>query len=76
MPVGIYNVASGKLISIEDIVKHFIKIYKIEHNNIISIQENKNDFFSAINIDKTKEALNWQPNFSIEIGIKKLLKYS
>ena len=75
-PGGIYNVASGKLISIEDIVKHFIQIYKIEHNNIISVQENKNDFFSVIDIDKTKEVLNWQPNFSIEIGIKKLLKYS
>ena len=33
-------------------------------------------FFEAINIDKTKEILNWQPNFSIETGIKKLLKYN
>lgn len=75
-PGGIYNIASGKLISIEDIVKHFIKIYKIKHNNIISVQEKKNDFFSAIDIGKTKEVLNWYPNFSIETGIKKLLKYN
>ena len=75
-PGGIYNVASGKLISIEDIVKHFIRIYKIKHNNIVSLQRKKNDFFSVIDIDKTKEILNWQPNFSIETGIKKLLKYN
>ena len=75
-PGGIYNVASGKSTSIEDIVKHFIKIYKVKHNNILSIQKKKNELYSYIDISKTKEALDWHPNFSIETGIKKLLKYS
>ena len=74
-PGGIYNVASGKLISIEDIVKHFIKIYKVKHNNILSVHKKKKEVFSAIDISKTKEVLNWRPSFSIESGIKKLLKY-
>ena len=36
-PRGIYNIASGKLISVEEIVKYFIQIYKIKHNNIVSL---------------------------------------
>ena len=75
-PGGIYNVASGKSTSIEDIVKYFIKIYKVKHNNILSVQKKKNELFSYIDISKTKEVLDWHPNLSIETGIKKLLKYS
>ena len=55
---------------------YFIKIYKVKHNNILSVQKKKNELFSYIDISKTKEVLDWHPNLSIETGIKKLLKYS
>tara|TARA_B100000886_G_C20406116_1_gene484866 strand:- start:243 stop:1043 length:801 start_codon:yes stop_codon:yes gene_type:complete len=73
-PGGIYNIASGKLISVEEIVKHFLKIHSNGIKNIISTQKNENDYFSAIDIEKTKLDLNWKPNFTIQTGIKKLLK--
>ena len=75
-PGGIFNIASGKLISIEEIVKNFLKIYGNDKKDIISIKKNKNDFFSAVDIEKTKLALNWKPNFTLQNGIKKLLKYN
>lgn len=75
-PRGVYNVASGKLTSIEDIARYIIKVYNFKNKEIVSLHEKKNNFFSSVNINKTKKTLGWNPNFSIQTGIRKLLKYS
>jgi len=74
-PSGIYNLGSGKSISVLDICKHAEKI--ILGNNKLSIEleeatkGSSNDSNFWANIDLSRGVLNWEPQTGIVEGISK-----
>ena len=72
---GIYNIASGKAIQLKQVVDQiaFLTYYKDR------IGWNRNPDGELIhlcgNIDKIKTNSGWQPNVSLEAGLKKTLNY-
>lgn len=71
---GIYNVGSGKGISVKEIIKLIEKITKMELS-IKYLKNKKNEIENIIlDIDKAKECFNWKPKVLIEKGLKKCRK--
>jgi nucleoside-diphosphate-sugar epimerase len=75
IPSGIYNLGWGKSISIIDIIATIESI--MHHSNKITstLLENMpikdTDFWAEMS--KTSQVLNWSPQISIEIGVKKMI---
>ncbi|PUE66655.1 ADP-glyceromanno-heptose 6-epimerase [Arcobacter caeni] len=69
---GIYNVGTSKARSFEDIVNILQKELKIENGKeyIQNPFVGSYQFFTQANIEKTREYLDYEPNFSLEEGIK------
>ena len=69
---GIVNVGTGKARSFEDIVSILQKELAIDNGKeyIPNPFVGQYQFFTQANIDKTKEVLGYEPNFSMEDGIK------
>jgi len=69
---GVYNVGTGKARSFEDIVNILQKELKIDNGKeyIPNPFIGSYQFFTQANIDTTKENLNYEPQVSMEEGIK------
>ena len=69
---GIYNVGTGKARSFEDIVTILQKELEIDNGKeyIPNPFVGSYQFFTQANIEKTREYLDYEPNFSLEEGIK------
>lgn len=66
-PKGIFNLGSGKNISINDLAKKIIgnKNIKIKHNPALVEQKN-----TLADISKAKKLLNWSPKVSLDEGLR------
>ncbi|GAB6283730.1 MAG: SDR family oxidoreductase [Ignavibacterium sp.] len=72
---GVYNVARGKAISINDIINSIIKITNSK-SKIIYEEPRPGDIkHSLASIDKTKNDLYFCPTISLEEGLKKTIEY-
>ena len=70
----IFEVGSGKSISIQNLIKKINKISKKKNQlNFIEPKQSSKNFYSKSFIHKTKKTFNWMPKVSLEKGIKKLL---
>ena len=69
---GVYNVGTGKAMSFEDIVNILQKELDIDNGKeyIPNPFVGQYQFFTEANIDTTKENLGYEPNYSMEDGIK------
>ena len=72
---GVYNVGTGKARSFQDIVDILKKELEIERADIYIPNPfaNQYQFFTQADISKTKESLNYEPQFELEDGIKSYL---
>lgn len=69
---GVYNVGTGKARSFEDIVNVLQKELNIDNGKeyIPNPYVGQYQFFTQANIDATKENLEYEPQYSLEDGIK------
>lgn len=72
---GVYNVARGEAISINDIVYSIIKITNSKSKIIHKDTRSGDIKHSLASIDKTKNDLNFCPTISLEEGLKKTIDY-
>ena len=72
---GIFNIASGRSINIEKLVGKILKIANKSEKEVIGKEKNLGTLNVKININKSKEYLDWEPRTSLENGIKKTLYY-
>ena len=72
---GLYNVGSGRLISINNLVKKIVNAYN--KNIQISNDLTKKSLSTSVFLDckKAKKDIKWVPKISLENGIKKTLKW-
>ena len=72
---GLYNIGSGKLISINDLAK---KIIKISKRNVIKENDlSKKTLKTCICLDcsKAQNELEWRPKINLDLGIKKTISW-
>jgi len=71
----IFNIGSGKEYSVEEIIDIVQRVthtdLKISFNNRNQREYDKRGIGCFANIEKAKKLLNWEPNYSIEEGLKK-----
>lgn len=71
----IYNAGCGSSISINDLVKKVIKCSKKDINIEHDISKPSLKTKLCLDISKAKEFLGWEPNVSLDEGIKKTMKW-
>ena len=70
----IFNVASSKSISIYNLAKNIIRIAGNSNKRILGSESTSKNHEIVININKTRQILNWTPKTNLDAGIKCLLK--
>lgn len=71
-----FNIGSGKLISVKDIIKKIFKALNVKTEYKLAHQKQIDSFsYAYADISKIKEATGWIPQISIDEGIKKTLEY-
>lgn len=74
---GVFNIGSGKLISVEDILKKLFKILNVDRNYLTINQKQIDSFsFAYADISKIKKEIGWQPKIDITEGLKKTVTAS
>lgn len=74
---GTFNIGSGKLTSIRDIIKEIFKTLNVKKEYTLANQKQIDSFsYAYADISKIKEATGWTPKTTINEGIKKTIKYS
>lgn len=72
---GIYNVGSGRPVSILKVIKTIYKIFQTKNRNVKFQKKilinNKQKFWA--NLKKIKKNTGWQPRYDIYKGIKKII---
>ena len=71
---NIFNIGSGKSLSINNLAKAFSKILGRELKTIHSKPRKGDIRHSYANIDKAKKILGWVPKTSIEDGLRRMLE--
>ncbi len=72
---GIYNIGTGKEISIKQLLDLIEKILNVNIEPIYD-KPRKNDIrFSVANIEKAKNDLKWEPKINLNEGLKKTIDY-
>ena len=71
----LYNVGSGKLISINKLFKTIIKISGRKITPINDVTKKSLRTFICLNCSKAKNELQWFPRVKLEEGIKKTIKW-
>lgn len=74
-PSGIINIGSGIGTSIEQLVKNILHIVNQPNKKIISETNEKLNSNLILNINETKEILNWTPKITLVEGLSKLINY-
>lgn len=73
---GVFNIGSGKLISVRDIIKKIFKILNVKQSYRITDQKQIDSFsYAYADISRIKEATGWEPQTSIDEGIKRTIDY-
>lgn len=70
---GIYNIGSGKRISLEEIIQLFKKHAKSEFQVMESPARSFDRSGYSLNIEKFSSAFSWSPSIEIDEGIRKIL---
>jgi UDP-glucose 4-epimerase len=74
--INIYNVATGKSHSVDEVVQLTKKILNSNHNVIYENRRRNAEVDNIIaDITKIKEELRWHPKFDLESGIRCILSY-
>lgn len=71
--LGIYNLASGKGISVQEIISEISKELKVKYESLNKPTTGPTDFYC--NISKIKKDLNWGPTTTLQNGIKETIEY-
>lgn len=72
---GIYNIGTGKEITIKELLDVIEKIIG-KYKEPIYDEPRKNDIKKSVaKIEKAKKELNWEPIYSLEEGLKKTINY-
>ena len=69
----IFNVASSKSISIHSLAKNIVRIAGNSNKRILGSESTSKNHEIVININKTKQILNWIPKTNLDAGIRCLL---
>lgn len=72
---AIYNVGTGKAVSINDIFKNLKKLLNYNKSPIYKPPRKGEIFKSYLNISLIKKELNWQPKTSLQEGLKEVIDY-
>ena len=76
----IFNIASGKSISILDLTRKIQKIYGSNKKDLLNIgaspYRNQEVFDYRVDIQKAREILSWEPKVSLEEGLRKTIRDS
>ena len=70
---GVYNIASGNKVSVNEIAKMITKL--TESKNEIEVKEKQKEYDSIIQIEKAQNELNFMPEMSLEEGLKKEIEW-
>jgi nucleoside-diphosphate-sugar epimerase len=75
---GIYNLGSGKCVTIKKFIKTFCKMIKFKNKFLkfgeIPEKKEQKQFKSYMICKKIKKNLNWSPNSRINVGLSKMAK--
>lgn len=72
----IYNIGGGNELCNIDIVKHILKYFGKQDRLITFVEDRKgHDRRYAVNTDKIRNELGWEPKTDFEYGLKKTLKW-
>ncbi len=72
---GIYNIAGGRRITINELAEKIIELTG-SSSDIIHAEERKGDVkHSLADISRAKKKLGWQPQYSLEEGLKEYIDY-
>ncbi len=73
---GIFNIGSGRLTSVQTIINTIYDIYE-KSGGYQTSKQMPTDALSAsyADISKIKQAINWHPKLSIEMGLRKTIEY-
>ena len=70
----VFNLGSGKSVSITDLADKILSITKSEHKVFFSKKERKGEVMDSVaDIRKAKTLLSWDPLFNISEGIKSII---
>jgi nucleoside-diphosphate-sugar epimerase len=76
---GIYNLGSGKSLTIKNFIKIFCKIIKFNDKFLkfgaIPEKKEQKQLKSYLDCIKIRKNLNWSPNSNIKIGLSKIAKF-
>jgi len=73
---GVFNIGSGELISVKDIIKNIFKALSVRRKYIVTSQKQIDSFsYAYADIARIKKATGWSPQTSIDEGIKKTIDY-
>ena len=72
---GVFNIGSGKLISVKDIIKKIFKILNVKQSYKVTSQKQIDSFSNAYaDISRIKEEVGWKPKIDIDQGLKKTIE--
>lgn len=70
---GIFNIGSGRGASIADLAEYALKLAGQEHRPVQDVRASGKPSHLVLDIEETRQALNWTPTVTIEKGISKLM---
>ena len=72
---GLYNIGSGKLISVNKLTEKIIKISKKNIKKINDFSKKTLKTYICLDCSKAQNEFNWKPKISLDIGIKKTINW-
>lgn len=70
----VFNIGSGKLISVKEIIEKIFKIFNVSINYKITNQQQIDSFsYAYADISKIKKEIGWQPKIDIDEGLQKTI---
>lgn len=73
----IFNIGSGELISVKDIIKKIFKFFNLNQEYKQALQKQIDSFsYAYADISKIKKEIGWEPKIKINEGIKKTIELS
>ena len=73
---GVYNIASGKPISMSDLARLIKGLVKSDSNiRNFEIVDPQESYKAYINIKKAKESFGWSPTYDIRMGLNKYIQF-
>ncbi len=72
----VYNIAGNQEVSVYDVAKKILSLLGKKDSSIIFVEDRPgNDLRYALNIDKIKNDLGWEPSVDFEEGLKKTIQW-